>query len=345
MKTKTILFVADASSIHTIKWVNYFVERNYDVHLATFASINNTQCSNIYFLSKKNISVKGGNYHYLFSIIKLSKIIKSLRPRIINAHYSYSVGLVALLAKKMAKIDSNFSIVCHGSDVLAPPKPIIFDMVNRYVLHNSDKIFVVSDQIKDKLVNFGIDLNRVFVGQYGINRETKVCTKDIDILSNRNYTPNSRIEFLLDALKDFESKGLNIVFVLPHIDDNKLQEFKKDYPFIEFYRQVPYDEMMNMVSRTKIYISATKSDGTSLSLMEAMDRGAVPIVSNIVSNRSWILDSVNGYLFDTKEQLQASLKKVLPMETKDLIFINKKLIQEKCNYKTQMQKIEEFLCK
>jgi len=345
MEDKKIFFVADAKSIHTAKWVHYFVDKNYDVYLATFASINNTKCKNIYFLSDKKSKVGGGNYHYLLGVTKLAIILKDIKPDIINAHYSYSMGLITLMAIKKSKIETSFSVVCHGSDVLSPPKPIFFDMVNRYVLKNCDKIFAVSDQIKDKLFKFNINLNKVFVGQYGINTTSIKSEKDIDILSNRNYTSNSRIEFLLDGLKDFESKKLNIVFILPHITKKKIEELESKYPFIKFYEHLPYESMMDMVLRTKIYISATKSDGTSLSLLEAMDKGAIPIVSNIISNRSWILDSVNGYLFDTKEQFVQSINKSLKEDTTKIIDINKTLIKEKCIYQNQMKKIEEYFNK
>jgi L-malate glycosyltransferase len=167
--------------------------------------------------------------------------------------------------------------------------------------------------------------------------------KNIDILSNRNYTPNSRIEFLLESLSVFEDKGLNIVFVLPHIDDDKLKYFKMQFPFINFYNRVTHKEMIDIVSRSKIYISATESDGTSLSLLEAMGQGAVPVVSNIVSNRSWILDTINGYLFDTKEQFINSLNDLIDKNASEMININKHLIMKKCTYEKQMHKIEEFL--
>jgi glycosyltransferase involved in cell wall biosynthesis len=348
MKSKKIFFVADAKSIHTVKWVDYFVDKNYDVYLATFAKINNTKCKNIYFIGKKDINVKGSNYHYLFSIFKLANIFKQIKPDVINAHYSYSLGFIALLAKKISKIKCSYSVVCHGSDVLDTPKPkILFDLINKYIFINSDKILAVSDQIKDKINEFGIDLSKVFVGQYGLVLDNNVNKqKDIDILSNRAYADNSRIEFILEALEAFRDKGLNIVFVLPNIPDNIFKKFIKKYNFIKFYKYVEYSEMIDMMARTKIYISATKSDGTSLSLLESLKYNCFPIVSNIVSNRSWILDGINGFLFDTKEELLVKLEKAIILrdkEIKEIRDINIKLLKQKSNYIEQMKKIERFL--
>ncbi|WP_219809570.1 glycosyltransferase, partial [Campylobacter concisus] len=37
---KKIIFIADAGSIHTKKWVDYFIDSGYDVFLATFSKTN-----------------------------------------------------------------------------------------------------------------------------------------------------------------------------------------------------------------------------------------------------------------------------------------------------------------
>jgi len=346
MKNKKIFFLADANSIHTIKWVDYFIDREYDVHLATFASNNRTKCKNIYFLSDKKSSVFGGNYHYLFSILKLATILHNVQPNYVNAHYSYSMGLIGLLAKNRAKIRANFSVVCHGSDVLAPPNRFIFDRLNEFILKRADKIFSVSDQIKDKIKTFGVESEKVFVGQYGLGIETKESKKDIDILSNRSYHTNSKIDFLLEALDDFKEKGLKIIFIIPNIDDGEFLKLKEKYSHVKFYKYVEYSKMLEFVSKTKIYISATESDGTALSLLEAMQLGTIPLISNIVSNRSWVLDGVNGYLFDSKMEFVEKLKKILSLDIvkrKDIAIINQKLLLDKGHYKNQMRKIEEFL--
>ncbi len=342
---KKIFFVANAESIHTAKWVDYFVDSGYEVFLATFSKTNNTKCKNIFYLSSKDVNNKGGNYHYLLKIFELSKIFNTIKPDIINAHYSYSMGLISLLAIKLSKINTTFSVVCHGSDILDLPYNFL-DRINKYILKNSDKIFLVSDQIKDKIEEFNIDMEKVFVGQYGIDIKESISKKDIDILSNRAYNSNSNIDFLLNSIEKYNNKNLKIVFVLPTITKVKLDNLKIKYPYIEFYGSIEYSQMIDIMKRSKVYISATKSDGTALSLLEAMKLEVIPLVSNIVSNRSWILDSVNGYLFNSKDEFIDKLNFILNLNKKerlDIIQINRKLINNKADYKIQMQKIEEFM--
>ncbi len=344
MKNKKIFFVADAKSIHTVKWVDYFVEQNYDVYLATFATVNNTKCNKIYFLGSTKSKVSGGNYHYLLGVSKLAKIFKEVEPDIINAHYSYSMGMIALLAKNRSKVNSEFSVVCHGSDILAPPNSYVFDKINKYILDRADKIFVVSDQIKDKVESLQVDVDKIFVGQYGVDVLASDPKKDIDIVSNRAYNPNSRIDFLLEAIDSMDHRNLNIVFVVPNIEDSDYNTLANKYPYIKFYKHIEYSKMINLVSRAKIYISATKSDGTSLSLLEAMKLNCIPVVSNIVSNRSWILDGINGYLFNGKRDFQFKLNQALRSNNSESIMgVNKLLVLEKGSYEKQMNKIEKFM--
>ena len=346
MRRKKIFFVANSKSVHTAKWINYFVEKGYDVHLATFSNENKTKCQNIYFLGGERFKASGGNYHYLLKISNLADIFRKVQPDIINAHYSYSMGLVALLAKKKARISCDFSVVCHGSDVLSPPFPSLFDRINRWVLASADKVFAVSDQIKDKVESFGITVERIFVGQYGIEIPDVSKIKDIDILSNRAYHPNSRIDFLLKSIAEMELGRRRIVFVVPNVDEKTYAFLQQKYPGIEFHKYIEYAKMVSFLSRTKVYISATRSDGTSLSLLEAMGTDCIPVVSNIVSNRSWVLDGVNGYLFDGEREFRSKLERALIWQDRGaeaVTDINRKLIRRKGDYTKQMKKIENFL--
>lgn len=58
------------------------------------------------------------------------------------------------------------------------------------------------------------------------------------------------------------------------------------------------DSQLKVVIRSgSFYLSASLSDGTSSSLLEAMAAGAIPIVTDIPANREWIEPGKNGLLF------------------------------------------------
>lgn len=345
---KKILFIGDTESIHIAKYVDYFVGKDdYDVCIATFSQRNCTNCNKVYFLSDKPIMSGGGNYHYLFLVKRLADIIKQYRPHYINAHFSYSMGLVALLALKLSNVPSELSVVCHGSDVMAYPNRIC-KIINKIVLSQASKVIAVSEPMYYRLLEWGIPSKKIFVGQYGVEILPYIKQeRNIDVISIRDYSPNSRIDDMLAAIssiKDIEHK--NVVFVIPNIKEYELDNLKQKYSYIQFYGRLPHEMIIDFLVRSKVYISATKSDGTALSLLEAMVYGAYPVISDIPTNCCWIQDCVNGRLFtdfdDFKEVVTASLS--LP----DYLYrkaqkINYALVNCKCNYKKQMMKIEKFL--
>jgi glycosyltransferase involved in cell wall biosynthesis len=56
-------------------------------------------------------------------------------------------------------------------------------------------------------------------------------------------------------------------------------------------------ELADWLGRAQVYLSASRSDSTSLSLLEAMAAGALPVVSDIEGNREWVADGDGARLF------------------------------------------------
>lgn len=344
---KRIVFVANAGSVHTARWVDYFIERGYDVHVVTFGQTNVTRCTQVHSLSSREPNRRGGNYRYLLATGRLAALLKALRPDAVNAHYSYSFGLISTLALARAGIRTVFSVVCHGSDVLAPPNRLLFDRVNRFVLSRADRCFAVSDEIGDALIDrLKIAPSKIVVGQYGLelSRDPTMEKREIDVVSIRAWHPNSRIQLLLDGVA--EIGDISAVFVLPGVSETRLASLRRQYAHIEFHAHLPHEAIRRLLRRSRVYISATRSDGTSLSLLEAMDAGCIPVVSNIVANRSWILDGINGYLFRHGDAFVQKLRTALAADdtaVETIRTLNRRLLSDKADYRTQMRKIESQL--
>jgi glycosyltransferase involved in cell wall biosynthesis len=64
-----------------------------------------------------------------------------------------------------------------------------------------------------------------------------------------------------------------------------------------FPGQVSYAELPQFYRSADLYVAATRSDGTSISLLEAMACGCPVLVSDIPGNREWVEEGVNGWLF------------------------------------------------
>ncbi|MEJ2758981.1 MAG: glycosyltransferase family 4 protein [Anaerolineales bacterium] len=70
---------------------------------------------------------------------------------------------------------------------------------------------------------------------------------------------------------------------------------------VQFAGQVPQEKLPDYYRAADLYISASHSDGSSVSLMEALASGLPALVSDIPGNREWIADSGAGWLFPDGE--------------------------------------------
>ena len=66
---------------------------------------------------------------------------------------------------------------------------------------------------------------------------------------------------------------------------------------VHFPGQVSQADLPRYYRSADLYISASHSDGTSISLLEAMACGCPVLVSNIPGNQEWVQDGVQGWLF------------------------------------------------
>jgi glycosyltransferase involved in cell wall biosynthesis len=90
---------------------------------------------------------------------------------------------------------------------------------------------------------------------------------------------------------------------------------------IQFLGKYSPENLPGILSESEIYISASISDGSSVSLLEAMAAGRLCICRDFPSNREWIYNGVNGFLFATPSELAEILISIsqLSFEEKSLI--------------------------
>lgn len=354
MKNKKILFVGPNKSIHVRKWLDYFREAGYYCGFATFGSNVEIEADEVFILSDIPTNVYGKNYYYLYTIPKLANIIQTFSPSFLIAHFSYSMGLISMLALRIISLKRRqnktliFSVVCHGSDILTPPYPRLTKLINYWVLRSADLIFSVSNQIKETIKEMGIHEKRIVNGLYGLDEKLFLPPrkKDIDLLSFRSLVPNSKIEWLLARMEEINLENYNCYFVLPNATSNQLNELILKYPHIKFLPALRHDELIELVARSRVYLSATLSDGTPLSLLEAMANGCYPVVSNIPANREWIVNGINGKLFDTAVEFHDAVRSALSLDNDILWQIRKmniNMLRERALYKTRMGQILDHL--
>jgi len=181
------------------------------------------------------------------------------------------------------------------------------NLILRYVLRKADFCIPVAQHLAHRLRGYGLrsDFETIPMG-VDLRRYPPVASESdrrpFRFVSTRSLEPIYDIPTLLRASK-------HILAADPRIEGRvlgggslraDLERFAREQGILgrlRFEGPVGPDGAMDALAQARIYISTSRSDGTSVSLLEAMSRGCFPIVTDIPANREWITDGANGSLF------------------------------------------------
>lgn len=164
-----ICYLADINSAHTHKWLNYFKNKGYDIHVISLGNGEyegvNVHCLDVTDNVMKKASDKN-KLQYIKKIKRVKELVNEIKPDILHAHYATSYGLLGALADYHPYI-----ISAWGSDVYDfPIKSPVHKMMLKYNLKKADYIFSTSNVMKEEtqkytnknieVTPFGVDINR-----------------------------------------------------------------------------------------------------------------------------------------------------------------------------------------
>ncbi|MEK7331404.1 MAG: glycosyltransferase, partial [Candidatus Eisenbacteria bacterium] len=98
------------------------------------------------------------------------------------------------------------------------------------------------------------------------------------------------------------------------------------------------------LARAELYLSASRSDSTSVSLLEAMAGGALPVVSDIEGNREWVEEGEGARMFAPGDPgaLAHALERALdePAWAERACARNRRVVEERGDAARNMGRIE-----
>jgi len=248
-------------------------------------------------LKKKSVS---NSLNYFFVNREIKNLVRKSNPDIVNPHFASGYGFSVAVSRVW-----NFKptvLHCLGSDILiSPRKSIAHKQRVIYALQRAKHIFADSKYLKTEIQNL-YDKSNVSVIPWGVEQEildTYDAEKNskfensrlVNILIPRPHQKVYNNTFIIGALANL-LKEKNIKITFPGWGDD-LEDFRKlvhDLHLegkIEFYPFLERDEYINFLSKFDIYLSASLSDSSPASLIEAMGAGLIPVVANIPGVREW----------------------------------------------------------
>ncbi len=241
---------------------------------------------------------------YLLSMPRIKRIVGKIKPDLVNAHFVPNYGLIGALLKTHPLVISTW-----GSDVLiSPQKSWLHKKRAEYILRKADLVTTDAIVSAQAVYQLGVERGKVLVSPMGVekrllSRQKKEKKSTLLILSNRRLEPLYDVATLLKAIPlviKQAQKEVRFVILGQGSQKNKLIRLAKELKvesYVELKGIVSKRTLLKYYQDSDIYISTALSDSTSVSLLEAMNFGLIPIVTDIPGNREWIGDRKNGFLF------------------------------------------------
>lgn len=189
------------------------------------------------------------------------------------------------------------------------------------------------------VLNFGIE---------GLPKQMDVTQKPLQILSCRLHKSLYRIDLIIHVWAELEKEypQWHLIIAASGEQTATLQELVESLNIktITFTGFVSQAELSELYDHSRIFVSIPCSDATSISLLEALSHGCIPLLSNLPANHEWVIDDMNGYITenDSIETLISTLRKTIAAASQDVRLhdiaqFNHRLIERKGLHQSAMQ--------
>ena len=172
---------------------------------------------------------------------------------------------------------------------------------SKYEIDNADYFLVASQFSKKSLIYSGINENTIFLCKYGINMDYSNLDKQknnkVRIIFIGDVNQKKGIIDFVKIARVLTNNDFEFNIVGKYDEDDQIYTSNKD--LCNFYGYVTHDEVLNICENMDIIIFPSLSDGFGLSVIEAMSKKVVPIVSTNAGVSDIVNNGVNGFTFNT----------------------------------------------
>jgi L-malate glycosyltransferase len=248
---------------------------------------------------------------YFKHYIALKRILAEIRPDVVLAGPTQTAAFLVAMTGFRPLVTMSW-----GSDLLVDAdRSVRMRKITSYTLRHSagvlgdcqlvrEKAESFAPALHDHIVTFpwGIDLERFMPRASQLSLRQELGWHDNPILiSTRTWEPLYSIDVLVNAFAMVHQKHPEARLML--LGDGSLEKSIRglisqlgltDYVYAP--GRVSYELLPDYFCLADIYVSSALSDGTSISLLEAMACGLPVVVTNSFGNKEWVKPGENGWL-------------------------------------------------
>lgn len=293
--------------------------------------------------------VEGGNAAVLRTLPRLAAWLKGVRADWIHAHYLTSHGTLAWLATAWLGVPGRVVGSAWGSDILVAPvhsrllRALTCRVLRHCALTTSD-----SRVMAERMAELGA--REVMVFPFGLEAMPPAASRKNDALffANRALEPLYRPQRVLEAFAAIASTWPEACLVVANDGSMRAAlEAQADAlglgGRVRFVGRLPADAQARCYDEARWYFSLPSSDSVSVSVLEAMAHGCVPLLSELPANRELVRDGDNGLIVDDIAALPARLQ-VLRRRADDLAVANRRWVEAHALFPREVEAFLTRLC-
>lgn len=290
MNVLQLIFSIEKGGAETYLY-NLIDDLKYDV---SYFVVCNHKGSNYEKMASKTKNFKIIKLNHVFDIrasIQIAKYCKINDIDIIQTHFLRE-NYIAVLSKLF---NPKVKIVWTGHLIANNKKTIKF--INKIFSKFVDKIITVSKAVKDSFIDEKISFEKIKVIYNGIDtdyfrpkksnniREELIIDKDTLLLTTvSRFHKDKGHEFLVQVLKELKNREIKFKMLLVG-DGEEKQGIQSEIIKFNLTEEVIFlgyrEDIPEILSATDIYISPSKSEAISFSILEALSCGNLVVATDV----------------------------------------------------------------
>lgn len=303
-----ILFFADASSVHTRRWVAAVVERGAQAIVITRQPAEVPGATEVIAIAPGSDKLTW--FKALPEVRRVAREVAArFQPTLVHGHYVTSYGLwAAVCGLKLPTV-----LTAWGSDILVTPRDSrLMRLVVAWSLRHADLITADSMDMIDEIARYhpqapchqilwGADTD-VFMPM-----DAASAPGHFDIVSLRSWEPNYNIDTIVAGFARFVAQRPQAQARLHLLGGGSLSEALHAQVAelglqdqVQFHGRVNDVQMVQAIQRSRVSVSVPTSDATSVSVLESMACGLPVLASDLPANRQWV-DEQGGWVVPVRD--------------------------------------------
>lgn len=242
---------------------------------------------------------------------RLRASIREFRPDVMHAGNTWNESFLAALSGFHPLL-----VMPYGSDVLLDTqRHPWFAYANRKVFRAADWVTVDAEHVKRKVIaDFAYPAERITVIPWGIDVEAIAQGRpkardrvraelgwqdNVVVIMTRNHEPVYGIDVFIRAMEKVipQNPRVRVLMIGGGALTGTLQAQAETAGVSGAFRwtgKIPREKLLDYLYAADLYVSSSHSDGTSVSLLEAMASGLSAVLTDVPSNLEWITSGQNG---------------------------------------------------